>query len=200
MSEAFPDATQKHHYTVGPVVIDIETGKRASGDGWLDLGISLREGERRLHHIFPNIGKDDCRAFLFSLDEGYVGDKLFGNSRFEPDFSQTCKKIRSWMRSEDHFDLAMARDIRRSISRAEDAFRADPASRANEGVYVESLLSSLARTEGLDDVGGFMAKRQTRGFKRFMAKVWHPFTTALRQELFLEASATEQEPDSCPEI
>lgn len=200
MADAAPETTTRETYQLAQISIEIEAGSRPSGDLWLDLSISLPNGGRSLRHIFPNIGKDDWRSFLVSLDTDYIGGKLFGYARHEPDFALTCKRIRSWMRSEDCVDLAMARDIRGSIARAEDAFRADPEARMYERVHVDSLLSSLAQTHGLDDVGGFMGKRETHALKRFMAKVWQPFTASLRQELAREAPETSSEPDICPEL
>jgi len=190
-------------FNVGRVTIGIEASSKVDRpeETRLELKILLANGRSGGSHVFPNIGSRDWRGFLAEADEPYIGDKLFGNSRKEPDFPATCKRIRAWVRStraDGFMDVETAKCIRNQIASAEDAFIGDGDGREHEASHVRVLLMSLQREAGLDDVGGFAATRPTKNYKTFLAKVWRPFVAGLRAEI--EQEKTAEAPELMPEF
>lgn len=186
-------------FNVGRVKIGIEASSKVDRPEVtrLELKILLANGRSGGSHVFPNIGSTDWRGFLAEADESYIGYKLFGHARREPDFPATCKRIRAWVRSaraDGYMDVETAKSIRNQVALAEDAFIGDGDGRDHEASHVQVLLMSLQREAALDDVGGFAATRPTKNYKTFLAKVWRPFAASLRAELEQEKAAEIPEP------
>jgi hypothetical protein len=163
--------------------------------GWVSVFICKPAGAGSLSHTFGNIGDQDWRAFLSDLDADYVGDKFFGNARFEPDFRATCSRIRGMvneLRREDVISVASAEGIRRHVGHCMESFRSDPLRRESERHHVGSLVEGMRR-HGFDDVGGLARNRLSRSFTRFIDRAWAPLAAALRAELALD-----REPEDAP--
>jgi hypothetical protein len=184
---------------IGRVDFVISAGLRDAEkkEGWVQIVVEDRRSKASRRHHFHNIGDADWRDFLSSIDDGYVGDKLFGNGRFETDFGETCRRIRTAvddMRRNDHLSLETAKEIRVLVRRSAEEFKDDPQRRDHEAAHVHALVEALAQRHGFDDVGGFVGKRTSRRFTRFMDQAWRPFAAALREELAAESDVEHPSP------
>ena len=52
-----------------------------------------------------------------------------------------------------------------------------------EAVHVQTLLSHLQRNFEIDDVGSLAGKRETKAFRSFLSRVWHPLQDRLRADM-----------------
>jgi hypothetical protein len=194
-----PEDHIERRMAIGRIDFVISAGlrDREKKEGWLRIFVEDRRSKTSRSHHFHNIGDTDWRDFLSGIDDDYIGDKLFGNGRFEHDFPQTCGRIRTVvdeMRRHDHLSLETAREIRVLVRRSAEAFRADPQRRDHETAHVRDLVETLARRHGFDDVGGFVGRRTSARFNRFMEKAWRPFAAALREEIATEKALEEPSP------
>ncbi|MCE6958760.1 hypothetical protein LAZ40_06825 [Cereibacter sphaeroides] len=185
----------------GSATVHVSSGLDG-GSRWLGI-VFEADGGREVAHRFPNIGDNDWRTFLCSLDKGHVGDKFFGLSRFEADFVGTCRNIRQWIREGracGQISSDVAKGIRATIQRHEEARMIDIDRRLAPGAAVQDLFLDLDR-QGVRSLQEHFARRTTCEFHRFIERVWTPLVAELSEDLARNPAPAvrAEEPEAVPD-